>query len=391
MQIIICSLMFGLISFIIPKKSLKIYMYMSGILMSMLYLFFDPPESYDLYRHYEMMSLVEKSSISEILTTENYNLAVYLKQYPVYMILLYLISKLHMPKLMPFFTGVIAYSLLWKILYDVMKERGKAAKWKYCVGYCLGLFGYDYIAISGIRNILAMSIFTYAIYFDLVKGKNKVICFIAYIVCCMIHTYCVIFLCLRILLFFYNTITKLPLKISLLIGFPLIARFYDELSAMLSGTLIFSTALRLFYNYTHGSGGHLLRGNLYTCIVLYFSVFICALYMKYYINNFSKYKRYYNYYLLTFLFIISAYSQYDIFVRYFMFVIPVFVVFVLEIICQMHTESLRKVKGKWNLKTECYLTIGFFCVIFFGGYVLYQMLYKYLPATQCLNIKYFLR
>lgn len=388
MQIILFSMAIVSGAFIMPGKVVKPYMYLSSLGLVFLYFFLNPPEEYDLYRHYEMFKGISEIPVSQIRLTEDTNTLIYLNRYPVYMSFLLLLSRFCIPGLLPVITGCVVYWLTIRIMFYVLDDKKNVRLWNYGIGFAVIIFGYDFISVSGIRNILAVSVFSYAIFEDLVLKKKKTVCFLVYIACCFIHTMCFVYLILRLLLILKNRFTKGILLACALFLFSFTSIYYDHLTTLFSGMKIAQTALRLFHNYTveGGSGGAVRRGNLYVCILLYMSAFFLCIYLKKYIHTQKRYSDYIDYFLLTILFTVGSFKQYDMFVRYSMFIIPFVLVFSTEIIYQMHGKRFSLIRRGKNEAIVYLPVLGMF-IIAVSILFLYHSLYGYIPAAPYFQIE----
>lgn len=123
MQIILFSMAIVSGAFIMPGKVVKPYMYLSSLGLVFLYFFLNPPEEYDLYRHYEMFKGISEIPVSQIRLTEDTNTLIYLNRYPVYMSFLLLLSRFCIPGLLPVITGCVVYWLTIRIMFYVLDDK----------------------------------------------------------------------------------------------------------------------------------------------------------------------------------------------------------------------------------------------------------------------------
>lgn len=388
MQIVLFSTAIVSGAFIMPRNILKLYMYLASLGLVLLYVFFKPPIEYDLYRHYEMFKGISEISLSQIDLIDDTNTLIYLNRYPVYMVFLFFLSRFCMPRLLPVIIGCVVYWLAIRIMFYVLDEKKNTPLWNYGMGFAVIIFGYDFMAVSGIRNILAVSIFSYAIFLDLVLKKKKTICALLYIVCCFIHTICFVYLILRLLLILDNRFTRWILMACASLLFLFTSIYYENLITLFSGIKVAQTALRLFHNYTieGGSAGVVRRGNLYACILLYTAALFMCRYFKKRIHTQEAYSDYIDYFLLTILFTIGSFRQYDMFARYSMFIIPFILVFSAEIIYQIHGKRFLLIKGSKNEAVVYLPVLGLF-IISVSMLFLYHSLYGYIPATPYFQIE----
>ena len=197
-MIVWCSVVFwGCFGFVVPRKYMRMYMILASIGLSSLYFFYQPPVSYDLYRHYEALHLLRRHDLWTVMSggLNQYNESIesFQQGAPVYLLYAYLISLLQVDQLLAVITGSIIYiSVSSIILMAVDDLEEDIPDWKIAFCFFFLLVVLDFRGISGMRNTTAYALFAYVLYKDLVRNASKPLCMIAYLAIAGIHNSIVI-------------------------------------------------------------------------------------------------------------------------------------------------------------------------------------------------------
>ncbi len=147
----------------------------------------DPKESYDLYRHYELINRVRQSSysLSFFLSQGCKNLNANYQYTYVFNILIYLIARFFPNQALPFLTIIVTYSVFVYILLTEFKKNLTNRDIVLSMALFTVLMPYLYV-YSGIRNALAGAIVSIGIY-RLYRFKKVVAFIICTIIAILIH------------------------------------------------------------------------------------------------------------------------------------------------------------------------------------------------------------
>jgi hypothetical protein len=118
---------------------MRMYMILASIGLSSLYFFYQPPVSYDLYRHYEALHLLRRHDLWTVMSggLNQYNESIesFQQGAPVYLLYAYLISLLQVDQLLAVITGSIIYiSVSSIILMAVDDLEEDIPDWK--IAFC---------------------------------------------------------------------------------------------------------------------------------------------------------------------------------------------------------------------------------------------------------------
>lgn len=311
-------LLFGLAGFFVPKRHMQAYMIIASIGISALYLFYSPPKNYDLFRHYEVLQIIKKNDIQTILfgsiKSNNYFVSEYSDGSRIYLLYLYLISQLNAERLLPFITGVIIYTASSRIIMMAVDDYGEEVEdWKISFCFFFLLIMLDFRTISGIRNMLTFSVAAYVMYLDLVRKKNVILCFIAYILLAGIHTSVYIIILLRILLLFkfipfWGKLLIAVLSMSFLSVVVSILMRFSHVSIVSS--IVYKISV---YFFTEGRYYFISRVLVRAFLVLLYLLTYGYLKMNQYIPE--VFSEYLEFFLIVVFLDIGAFRQYDTFVR----------------------------------------------------------------------------
>lgn len=318
-------LIFGMFGFFIPKDLLLRYMIFAIVCISGLLFFFNPPVEYDLYRHYEALQAVRKIDLWTLLfgdlKTTNRLIAIYREESLIYLIYLYFIGLLQNDGFLPVITGIIIYGCAAKLIALTSKDLGdEVDDWKLAFCFLFFLFINDFRSVTGIRNMLSFTLFAYILYFDLVKKKNPILCWISYALLLGIHSGVIILIAVRLMVM----LKKIPLWMKALAAF-LVFIFIDILLTILlrfnqySIAVILSEKLKSYFM-EGGSTYQIKRVAIFTSV----SITYLALYLYLKRHQFlpHAFEAYTDYFVLAVFIGLGAFRQYDTYVRMHLFYAP---------------------------------------------------------------------
>ncbi len=153
----------------------------------------NPPESWDLFRHYELLNQMNSGGLDYILNSSIYS------HLPVINLLYGLVSFTGIPQLLPVIVVGICYGILSYMLFDYCRENSvtNARAVAFVIILNLALCPYLHL-VSGIRNILAYTICALALYKEFFHNK-KILPLILYACAIFIHPASVIIFGIRII------------------------------------------------------------------------------------------------------------------------------------------------------------------------------------------------
>ena len=298
---------------------MHIYMILASIGLSSLYFFYQPPVSYDLYRHYEILHILRRYDLWTVMSggiNKYYeSVAIFQQGAPVYLLYACLISYLKIDQLLAVITGIIIYTSTFSIILMAEEDiEDDIADWKISFCFFFLLVMLDFRTISGLRYMMACALFAYVLYKDLARNSSKLFCMIAYLAIANIHNSTVILIIIRLMIELNRFIPKLVLMIIALAAFssanlilpvlmryagiPMVQALIDKMNAYGFGGgsryIIFRAAVRFIH--------------IVFCLLLY-------LYCKRSIPQTKRFQKYGDVILLYVMYAFGSIRQYDIFVR----------------------------------------------------------------------------
>ncbi len=384
-MIIFTTLMvFGIIGFMIPKKYLWRYMLFSAICIPSLYFFYTPFSSWDLARHYRVLRALRlldfRSVVFGTVDTANTLVETYVEGSRLYLIYAYLISLCNVDGLLPALTGMIIYTVIFKIIIMSAEDvGGDIEDWKISFCYFFILAALDFRTISGIRNMLAYALFAYVVYIDLVRNGNKIVCFFLYFLFANIHSSIYILILLRLIMMFKKMTPKLVILALVFLIYSFLDVAQNFLARYSNFPLVMSIIDRI-KTYSDGGGTQLTSTFLIIRTVHLVQTIIYLLLYLYVKNNIPQSERFKDYgffYLMIIVFALGAFRQYDIFVRsnmlmYFL-VFPFMLYFFKYVVCETPFElnllgnSITGIK-EIGVYAMIYVVIIFSLIIYMAGY-----------------------
>lgn len=230
-------------------KDLRYYFVFVTIVLAILAFFHTPNDLSDLVVAYNHLDGIRVLGWSYFAASKSWT--VYFTGLPTLQLYYYLISLLQVNNFLPAITVIIIYGLTFHRVYVVAKTNNLKKEDTLKIALFIILFFDFFGLVSGIRNLLAFSVFAYYLYVDLEENRNKLLCWIVYIACFGMHSSCSILIIIRLLLY----INIMPIKIAVIALVTQLGGNLDKIAIFLgahSGNSIVNTLLMKFTSYTEG-------------------------------------------------------------------------------------------------------------------------------------------
>lgn len=347
----------SLIHCLIPQKKLLTYYVFSAFLLGFLSYKYLPTVYEDLYRHLMMMDEITVGGWNFVKKTH------WFKQEPVFMVYAYLVSFLKQNSYLPAITVFITYYLSFSLIYKMLK--------KYHIPKVVANLSYFFLlsalsllsVMSGIRNMLAFSIFAYTLYNDLVEKKYRLLAYFIYISLLFVHASVSILLFLRLVINIKNKMFRNTLSIVLLL-WGLVSDWISSILILFDNIYLINLINQKVISYSNGGSQYVYS----TALIRTLSLGVLFLIIVIDLPNIKKIipqlYDYYQYILLSMSFVVGSFFQYDIFVRTIAFLIlssPI-------IICPFYTTNFKTNKqhqfvAKKDARIIIYVLIFFVAII----------------------------
>ena len=348
-MIVWCSVVFwGCFGFVVPRKYMRMYMILASIGLSSLYFFYQPPVSYDLYRHYEALHLLRRHDLWTVMSggLNQYNESIesFQQGAPVYLLYAYLISLLQVDQLLVIITGIIIYTSTSSIILMAEEDiEDDIPDWKISFCFCFLLVMLDFRTISGLRYMMACALFAYVLYKDLVRNASKPFCFIAYLAIANIHNSAVILIVIRLMIELNRYIPKLVLMMIALAAFSSINLILPVLMRY-AGIPMVQSLIDKINAYGFGGGSEYI---VFRAAVRFAQIVFClllCLYCKRSIPQTKRFQKYGDIILLFVMYAFGAITQYDMFARSMVFlyfaILPFLLLFLQYIVAETPFELM---------------------------------------------------
>ena len=309
LAIIVCCF---LLSTKISYKFMKIINLICCIILSIMAYHLEPLKSLDIYRYYTHIDIAQQNGLFFIFNHNDYSTL------PVAGLYISIFALLKNKFLLPMVTCFCYYFFISNIVIDYSQKNNKSK-----IGTMIFLILFytvsNYLGvISGIRNPMAISLFSYVLYKDLIMNSNFKKCLVVYVLLCMFHPSVLIMLIIRLFLILNRKFDKIicaflllwtSLK-NLLISF-LLKISTNEYLVLISKKLI---------AYDENEANAVANVSLYTTIYFLFYISCIVLFILY--RKCTKreeddksilFSRYYKYSLC---FCIGSITEYHMFVRF---------------------------------------------------------------------------
>lgn len=291
---------------------IKIYRF-TVIVMMILALFIKPTQGMDLYTHYHILDIMRGNGLQ-------YTVARYpwlFSTLPVYSGFFYIVSFLGFNQALLMIAYGLIYGLQFKMV-EMVSEDYELDEHQEKIGSVLILLLTNAFFCTTVRNVLAFVVMAYFLYWDLVRGKRRIISFIIYILLCLFHDSVVILLALRLLLLVVNKKLFKPLLVSVLIWPQLLGFIESRLRA--SPIAFFQTLAQRVRTYTSEGANELWVGGIANriMITIYILLFIIVLIrlIKNHRKSGEKYNLFELFYVMLSLFCIGGLATIAITNRY---------------------------------------------------------------------------
>jgi hypothetical protein len=171
-----------LLGYFYNPKYRTYYSLLLGSLVGLAAYYFNPPETYDLYRHHILVDDASGQTLTSFLS------AVSQTSEPIQALATYLVSQTHNHDLLQFSVVAIGYSILLFIIGDFAKRKN-ITKSSLLLVLLFTLTSFVYINfISGLWNSLAMLVFALAFYRDCFLKKGHIITYALFLITPLIHS-----------------------------------------------------------------------------------------------------------------------------------------------------------------------------------------------------------
>jgi len=356
MIIFLSFLYLSIFNIFVPRNFKSLYFLLSILIISILAYNFIPSIDLDLFRHFEMFNSLKTGGYSALINSH------WFRTQPVFAIYVYILGFFGKSNILPAVSSFIIYgSILF--LYNKIISKSKYYLLFGTLFFFYLLSNLSFLAVnSGIRNILAITLFIIILYIDLIKNYKPVIFLYFFVI--LIHNSVIILVLLRFFSFFFKKIKFFPSLVLILWPF-----FFDlVIDFLLNLNLIdlFQSILLQAQSYIYGGTNPINSTSLIIMRVLQlftFFLFILILF-RYYPKNQSRFAVYYFY---CFLFIISSFSYFDIFIRLSNFLIISFPIFFLSFLIPERLSNFSKFPPFFNIYSTSViiLFISTFSLLFY--------------------------
>lgn len=180
----IMGLMLSIIGYIINdnRKSNIIYSFLIALFLGLIAYNFNPPKDYDLFRHHLVVENLIGKNFNYFF---KYSKIVDLEQFPL--LICYLVGKTKQINLLQFIIVTIGYFIIFYLLGDYKIDK-KIKPLLFILLSSFTFFSFNALNfLSGLWYYLAVIIFSLAFYFDYIKEKNKIFCYVLYLLAFLLH------------------------------------------------------------------------------------------------------------------------------------------------------------------------------------------------------------
>lgn len=191
------SIPFIFFGILFDKKHNFIYSLLLALVFALVAYNFIPNQNHDLYRYYYEMEYFYSN-----ISWERYLFYAFSNTKIIFVFFQYIFSQIGNYRLLPFFITFIGYLISFYIILDYSKLKKYRGITKILIILFFACIFYHINFISGLAQYLSISIGFLGFYLEFIKGKNKIIYKILYIIPIFIHISMFIIPLIRIVLHF---------------------------------------------------------------------------------------------------------------------------------------------------------------------------------------------
>ena len=359
----------------------------------MLLAFYVPPETDDLYRYYQLFDISKELSAKDFWSSQfgvtdelyNYLLNDYMKNSKVFMVILFILSRSGIKQLLPVTFALLAYIPIILVVCDIGKENNYS-KQAMCICFNIILACVDVRFLTLLRNMSAYAMFSGLLYCDLIKNKNRIFCFIGYLLLCELHMSCVVLLGIRLILLITNKHFRFVIIATMISVFAFTRQLATILTTYFSGIPYLTRLAQRMLDYNIGRtnynyhGAIFFVGSLFVCLV-------CYLLIKNRESVKKSLELYSRMYIYLFAYTIGSIAQYDILTRNCELVVILTLPYMMSIANDIHINRTAvyihnndNSSAAYNVGLACLLlALVVFSYTFYGAF-------SYIPLQQGLTI-----
>lgn len=178
----ILSLPFVLIGYFYDQKQNTLYSILFGVIMGLFAYYLQPPITYDLYRHHQLVDDLSTYNASYFFKT------LWDTSEPLQALINFGVSLTHNHDLLQFGIVTVGYSILLYVMGDFARRNG-IKKSTLLIVFIFTLTSFVCINFfSGLWNSLAMLVFALAFYRDSYARGNRLVTYLLYAITPIIHS-----------------------------------------------------------------------------------------------------------------------------------------------------------------------------------------------------------
>lgn len=293
------------------KKYLKYCYLITCILLALIAFNIVPEKNLDLYRYFMHLDNVKVYGWSYLSTHDDFS------SLPVWAVIIYIVSILKHNGFLSAICVFLAYWSVFRLIYKASIKFNLNRSSILLAIFCFISFFNFYAMAAGIRNKLAIAIFCYVLYVDLIECKNKYYCYIIYFLLGFLHPSIFALVILRILLEFYNEKSKYIICTLILLWSNLKSVFLIILTKF-SNIPIIGLIVSKMNVYDLNEAYAVANVNLYTFIYmtrLILFIIIFKYYKKKSKNN-NVLRKYNDFLSISLCFVVGSIKEYHFFIRF---------------------------------------------------------------------------
>jgi len=279
---------------------------------------FEPSPAFDLYRIFEKVEWLKEMSLTSVISLYSGNSEI------LFNLILYVLVCNFNVHFFPAFFSFLGYFLMIYMIVNYSNKKN-ISNFIFIVSVIIFFLTFNHmILISGIRNFFAIILFVYLIYLEKILDKESIFTHLLYIPIIFLHKSMIIFVLLRILLFFdfKKTIKIVTIFSILLITIPNI--LLSLLSRIISNSNILSL-LNVFRSYINTIRPY----STLILIAMILFYFICIKILCF-VNKHEHQNKFYEFFIFILILMFGSFRYYVLFERLIFICICLFAILLID-------------------------------------------------------------
>ncbi len=333
---------YSLLYVLFNRKFVAIPFIFVVVALAVLAYYITPNDTDDLTRYFNTLEYLKTGGRELLQSMKDADMNTW-GDFPVYAEYFYWISRLPSVHYLPAVTILIVYSLMFLVLYKAA-NRFQVNKFYLYIGSMFFLSTYWYYdTLSGVRNGIVYAVVIACAYYHLVEKKNKILCYIGYVLACLMHSAGIIPVAIVFVVAFTKNIKGKYISPIMFFGITFGAAGLNYLSDITNNSFFQFLATKAERN--SSVGGVMQQTTFYVNITILAVAISTVWYLSWYFKNSEKglqYEQLFKYFSITIFFMIGCILHPLVFLRSARWIMPILIAVTFMTGMQIQRDMIEK-------------------------------------------------